>query len=261
MRTFDFTPLEAKKQQVESPGVEQQQKPKGPEFESPSRKGKFLVTNDTEKACRICSQPNKLSKMYYYDSSFFCGKCYAEVSVRFKKKSLNSCSGCAKNQSDKILGIKFLVGNKCVKNAGSLLFTKEKKVDRYYEYLKNINSMPLKSPELKRALELISNNIVTSLSTFADIKVCKTCCKDFDQCCICKLTLHKSELFSGDKCEHRYCLDCLTLIFLKKYKEKKEFTCKGKLCWKKTALEAVLAHLLKELDKLEREYASRESVY
>ena len=255
---FDFSPLEAKQQSTGNPPADQLD---SPILGSPSRKGKFLVTNDTEKLCRICAQPNKMSKMLYYDRSFFCGKCYADVSLRFKKKSLNLCSGCLRDQSWKILGIKFLASNKCVKNDGSLLFTKDKKVDKYYEYLNKLASMPLKSPELEKGLLLISNNIVTPLSTFADIKVCRTCDKNFSKCCVCNLTLHKMDMFIGEKCSHPYCLDCLALIFLKKYHQKAEFTCKGSMCWKKNSLEKVLSHLINVLGTLEKEYASRESVY
>jgi len=225
-----------------------------PEVEGPTRKKLFLQSSDSEKPCRSCSKVEKLTKMYYYDRSFFCEQCYSVVSKRIKSKGMQNCSGC-NERAERIMVVKFIMTNKLVRNEGSLLFTREKKVDLYYSYMNRYSSMPLKPMQLEKVLLLISNNIITPVSSFAEIKICMRCMNTlFDKCSVCKFLLHNNELFKVDKCQHSYCLDCLSLIFLKKYKLKQCFTCKGSFCWHKTDLENVLHYLLNKLEVLQAEY-------
>ena len=219
--------------------------------ESPTRKHHLLKNTDVEKPCRICSKMNKMTKMYYYDRAFFCEECYVTVSQRFKK--INRCGNC-KSDPDRVVVIKFIMANPFVKNEGSLLFTREKKVDLFYNYLNKYSGMVTKSFELNRALLLISNNLVTPISTFAEVKICSSCKPVLFKCAVCKYMSHKDEMFVVQKCSHAYCLDCLATIFLKKYNHKKEFTCKGSFCWSKTPLVNVLQFLTDKLSQIEAEY-------
>ena len=257
---FDFTPIEHPQGESQEPLAPSKQIYELSES-SRSRKSMLMIINDTQKLCRICAKANIISKMYYFDGSFFCGNCYVEVSKRFKKKGVHCCSGCKKPDPQKIIGIKYILQNKFIRNQGSLLFTKEKKIDGFYEFVHKYSSIPLKSADLEKVLYLASNNIITPLSTFADIKICNPCSSEFIKCSVCKFILHKNEMFRVDKCEDPYCLDCLTLIFLKKYIVKKEFTCKAKFCWKKTSLEKVMQYLLVKLDFLEKEHSKKTSIF
>lgn len=226
-----------------------------------TRKHKFLQNSESEKNCLICSKTQKMTQMYYYDRCFFCSNCYGLLAQRFKSKGLNNCSGCF-NESTKILVVKFFLTNPFVKNQGSLLFTREKMMDKYFEYFTTCSSMPVKSQDLDRVLKLISNNVMTKVNTNAEVKVCSTCVSQFHVCSLCKFQIHQKEYFTNGKCDHGYCLDCLTLVFMKKYPHKKEFTCKGSLCWKKTSLDKAMEYLLVKLASLEEEFTgSREPRY
>ena len=70
---------------------------------------------------------------------------------------------------------------------------------------------------------------------------------------MCKDLLYNSELFKSDACSHAYCLDCLSLLFLKKYVQKLEFTCKASFCWKKTSLDHALRFIVQSLEALQTE--------
>ena len=224
------------------------------EPESMTRKTKFLANSETQKACRICNKVFKMTKMYYFDHSFFCETCYGTASQKLKKKGLQQCAGCSQIP-DKVLIVKFILSNKFTKNQGSLLFTKEMSVQPYYEYLHKYSAMIAKSQKLDRALVLISNNVTTPFTTMAELKLCKKCISDFSKCCVCKDTLYKQEMFKGDSCIHSYCIDCLSLIFLKKYVTKTQFTCKGKLCWKKSSLEQALNFITQSLETIQEEFS------
>ena len=251
-RPLDFTPLEEKTQPQDSSGTRKQSSSAIVESDVVTRKTRFLTQSDTDKPCRLCSKVFKMTKMYYYDGSFFCDACYSTASQKLKKKGINSCPGCAK-ESAKILIIKFILSNTFTRNQGSLLFTKEKKVEPYYGYLQKYALVVPKAKSLEQGLTLISNNIVTPVTTYAEIKTCKTCSESFDKCCMCKDLLYKSELFKSDACSHAYCLDCLSLLFLKKYVQKLEFTCKASFCWKKTSLDHALRFIVQSLEALQTE--------
>lgn len=191
--------------------------------------------------------------MYYFDHSFFCDSCYGTACQKLKKKGMQTCAGC-NQQTTKVLIVKFILSNKFTKNQGTLLFTKEMNVQPYYGYLHKYTAMVSKSPTLDRALLLISNNITTPVTTMAELKLCKTCVGDFGKCCVCKDTLYKQEMFKSDSCHHVYCLDCLSLIFLKKYVSKNELTCKGTLCWKKSSLDRAMRFITASLETVQEEF-------
>ena len=215
-----------------------------------TRKNQLLKRNDTDKPCRICSKPHRMTKMYYYDRAFFCADCYVVLAQRFKK--INRCASC-KSEPERVLILKFIMANPFVKSQGSLLFTREKKVDLFYTHMNKYSTIIHKDNDLLRTLQLISNNLVTPVSTFVEIKVCAKCQTLIVKCVICKNLICKQEAFCGDKCNHHYCLDCISIIFLKKYLQKKEFTCKGHFCWTKTLLVKVMQFLMGSLSTLEAE--------
>jgi hypothetical protein len=251
-RPLDFTPLEDKNPPEETSGSRRRSDMDESQSDSMTRKTRFLTQSDTDKACRLCSKLFKMAKMYYFDGSFFCKDCYPTACQKLKQKGINSCGGC-KRESAKLLIIKFILSNKFSRAQGSLLFTRDKKVEPYYGYLHRYSLMIAKSQPLERALLLVSNNIVTPLTTWAEVKCCKSCVDDFAKCCMCKDLVFKDELFKADSCGHPYCLDCITVVFLKKYADKREFTCKASFCWKKTSLDRTMNFIIKSLDQLENE--------
>lgn len=229
------------------------QKVDSPSKQFSSRKTMMIEMSDSEKPCRICSKITKMTKLYYFDGSFFCNNCYGTLSKRFKKKDVYKCSGCRSNP-ERILIVKFLLSNKFVRDQGSLTFTKEKRSDKMVGHLSRLAQVPLKTPEFEKLLLLVSNNLVTPVSQMAEVKLCQKCILDFETCTKCGFLFYKDELFKVAKCKHAYCTDCLTLIFLKKYMVKTEFTCKASFCWKKTDLTDVYHYLLNVLSKLESEF-------
>lgn len=251
-RNLDFTPLEEKKEGEDTLGNRRNSETDPKEADMVTRKTRFLTQTDTDKACRLCSKVFKMVKLYYFDGSFFCETCYNTACQKLKKKGINSCPGCTK-ESSKVLVIKFFLPNKFTNAQGSLLFTREKKVEPFYGFLHRYSLMISKSSQLEKALLLVANNIVTPLNTWAEVKSCKNCAEDFIRCVKCKDLIYKDELFKGESCGHPYCLDCLTLIFLKKYADKKEFTCKASFCWKKSSLDKALNFIVKSLEEVQSE--------
>jgi hypothetical protein len=237
------------------PNQVSEQKVDSPSKQFSSRKTMMIEMSDSEKPCRICSKITKMTSLYYFDGSFFCNNCYGTLSKRFKKKDVYKCAGCRSNP-ERILIVKFLLSNKFVRDQGSLTFTKEKRSDKLVAHLSRMAQIPLKTPEFEKLLLLISNNLVTPVSQMAEVKLCQKCILDFETCTKCGFLFLKEELFKVAKCNHAYCTDCLTLIFLKKYLVKKEFTCKASFCWKKTDLAEVYQYLLQVFHKLESEFVN-----
>ena len=116
--------------------------------EGQTRKRVFIQGSDTERPCRGCSKVDKMTKMYYYDRSFFCEGCYSVVAQRFKSKGVQKCC-CCHDKAQRIMVIKFILSNKQVRNEGSLLFTREKRVELYYDYINRFSSMPLKNMSVR----------------------------------------------------------------------------------------------------------------
>lgn len=251
---FDMTPLEDKDAEGPQNDRKLSDTTVSLEGDSMNRKTKFLANSNTQKPCRICAKVFKMTKMYYFDQSFFCEACYNTASQKLKKKGMQECAGCDK-EPHSVLIVKFILANKFTQNRGSLLFTKDMNVQPYYEYLHKYSAMIAKSPKLNTALVLISNNVTTPVTTMAEVKLCKNCINDFAKCCVCKDTLCKQELFKSDSCSHLYCIDCLALIFLKKYVSKTQFTCKGKLCWKKNSLEKAMEFITKSLETIQEAFS------
>lgn len=217
-----------------------------------TRKDMFIAGAETKTICRTCNSEESLSNMYFYEKSFFCAKCITMIERRFKSKAHDKCISCQK-PSSKVILAKFIPSNPLVKHKSSMICTKPKKIDKYFDYLQKYASMPLKTPDIEKLIGLINDNLVTPVSTFSQFKLCKSCIDNFRHCSVCKFLHHKNELFIAS-CKHVYCLDCLALLYMKKWTSKEQFTCKAPLCWKKTSLESVEKFLRKQLEKVSSEF-------
>lgn len=201
--------------------------------------------------CRVCNYEYPYSSMYYFDHSFFCGMCFGKMGKRFKSKQVATCAICQTFDAP-FIHIKYYIIDAYIKNPGTLSFTKPKQIDKTYLLLSKLSARYKSDLRFLKILKLLQDNLAVPLSTHAKLRVCDRCKNAISRCCKCSSKISDKEAFKSQNCAHKYCIDCLSHVFLKKYGTKKFFTCKsGILCRKKTDLEIAKGFLEKKLELLE----------